>query len=217
VGSSANASAFVRWVESINNLKQIGRLASVGCFGDIFILPLSSHTLINLIVQPTSLAHHSVVLRGAASGKLGQHLFDFTLPQLSWAIKLLVTANILFNVSISCSRLSALALYARVYTLRDPNDMVWRWSWVIVTALCIAWPLAMIPMNLFECDPVRKLWMPWLPGRCMTQFEIFMISGATSVFVDLLVLILPLPKIFKLHMDSRKKFIVGFGFLAGYR
>jgi hypothetical protein len=44
-----------------------------------------------------------------------------------------------------------------------------------------------------------------------------MISGATSVFVDLLVLILPLPKIFRLHMDLRKKCIVGFGFLAGYR
>ena len=157
------------------------------------------------------------MLRGASSGKLGQHLIEFTLPQLSWAIKLLVSANILFNVSISCSRLSALAFYARVFTLRDPNDMTWRWSWRIVTALCIAWPLALIPMNLFECAPVQKLWLPWLPGRCMTQFETYMISGATSVFVDLLVLILPLPKIFRLHMDLRKKFIVGFGFLAGYR
>ncbi|KUJ17703.1 uncharacterized protein LY89DRAFT_781852 [Mollisia scopiformis] len=169
-----------------------------------------------LAALPVSLAQMSVVLRGASSGLLGKHIPELTLPELEWSLKLLVAANLLFNVSISFSRLSALAFYSRVFTLPGANSKLWTWSFWIVTSLCIAWPLAMIPMNLFNCSPVRRLWQPWLPGHCMTQFEIYMISGATSVFVDLCVLILPLPKIYLLHMDLRKRFMVGLAFLAGY-
>ena len=161
----------------------------------------------------------AVVLRGAASGYLGKHLFDEGVFQnLTWALKLLISANVLFNTSISLSRLSAVAFYARIFPLRrDSQNKVWRISFWTVMSLCIAWPLAMIPMNLFNCRPIERLWLPLLPGTCMTQFDIYMISGATSVFVDLLVLILPLPKIYALNMEWRKKCYVAIGFVVGYR
>jgi len=167
---------------------------------------------------PFALAQMSVVLVGARSGYLGKHLFDEgVLQHLTWALKLLVSANALFNTSISLSRLSAMAFYARIFPLRrDSQNASWRISFWTVTALCIAWPLAMIPMNLFNCRPIERLWLPLLPGTCMTQFDIYMISGATSVFVDILVLLLPLPKIFALNLEWRKKLYVTFGFVIGY-
>ncbi|KAM0802187.1 hypothetical protein BDR22DRAFT_971639 [Usnea florida] len=71
---------------------------------------------------------------------------------------------------------------------------------------------------IFECTPRRKFWEPTISGHCFSQNQIGVTSGAINVVSDLLILISPLPKIWRLQIPQDKKAriiaIFGFGLFA---
>lgn len=58
------------------------------------------------------------------------------------------------------------------------------------------------------CSPRRKIWQPWLPnGHCFSSDIWNMASGMFNAISDIIILILPMPCLWRLQMPLKKKLI----------
>jgi len=62
--------------------------------------------------------------------------------------------------------------------------------------------------NVFQCTPVRKSWIPTIPGRCFPPKILPYLSGVLNSATDIYVLIIPIRPLWDLQMDLNRKFRV---------
>ena len=69
---------------------------------------------------------------------------------------------------------------------------------------------------IFECTPIRKAWTPTISGHCVDSFKFYMIVTIWDVLVDVLIMFLPLPVLWRLHTERSNKVTLTGVFLCGY-
>lgn len=82
--------------------------------------------------------------------------------------------------------------------------------------LNVAWLVGMILGTAFNCNPVARNWDTSLPGNCGPTSSIWIASVVPSVFIDLLVLILPIPRIWAIKTSRSRKVGLSVVFVLGY-
>ncbi len=78
------------------------------------------------------------------------------------------------------------------------------------------WFLGILISVVFSCVPVQKSWMPMIDGHCSNVDTVWLGSVIPSTIIDLIILIMPLPMIWKLQMKLTKKILVMGVFVCGY-
>ncbi|KAM0799447.1 hypothetical protein BDR22DRAFT_973712 [Usnea florida] len=147
----------------------------------------------------------------------GRHVEDVPLADIRKGLILVYASWILYALAITMIRVSAILFYNRVFELRSS-----RYRYVIWCSLGMnmAWLLALGIVLLVPCTPVHAFWdKPLLASAsytCLSTRAIQLSSGISSVLMDLLVLLLPVPCLLKLQTDRRRKTRVGFIFFIGY-
>ena len=167
------------------------------------------------VSQPPAFAVLIFIMTATTHG-LGKHADDVSHEDYAFCLKELMAGAILFSASISFSRLSALAFYARMFRLKSNPIRWWRWCFYVVTVLTTIWMVANCIFDIFQCEPVSKYWDQDIPGNCQGQLLSFVEGAISSVIIDLLILILPLPQIFKLQIPTRRKYLIAGAFVLGY-
>ncbi|KAN0092112.1 hypothetical protein V8E51_017959 [Hyaloscypha variabilis] len=111
-----------------------------------------------------------------------------------------------------CVKTSILILYARLF--RTPTfKRVCIGVWVFT--LC--WAIAAFTSNILQCTPVSYFWNKAQPGHCIPNalITIGMTNGVLSFVGDLVILALPIPMIWKLQINTRRKMALNGIFLLG--
>ena len=153
----------------------------------------------------------SLILSWVSDG-LGRHISQLSLEKTALGIKYLFLATLFFDLGISLPKYSAILFYTRTFRL---NSTLYRINVGIVLGLVSAWILLAIPSTLFQCTPVRKVWVPSTPGHCINLYHWFIGSATASVLIDCYIMLLPLPVLWTLHVGrSRKIVLTGFFFCA---
>ena len=152
----------------------------------------------------------------SAQKGLGQHVHEVIDEQISYLLKLQFAGEILFDISISFSKLSALVFYGKVFRVKSYPSKAWRWTYYIILIVTTAWPFASTLSTILQCQPVQKYWLPSTPGTCSAQLGIFVWSAVSSVVIDIAILIVPLPPIWELHLKTSRKLAIAFVFILGY-
>ena len=80
----------------------------------------------------------------------------------------------------------------------------------------IAWWIAINFVATFNCTPVEKYWNTELPGTCIDTYYGFLGASIPNFVTDVLLLLLPLPVLWRLHIPSRSKIGIILVFLCGY-
>ncbi|KAL9081867.1 MAG: hypothetical protein Q9159_006943 [Coniocarpon cinnabarinum] len=148
---------------------------------------------------------------------LGHHLFEVPIPDIIKGLKLLWAAEVIYDIGITMLRVSAVLFYGRVF---QHDGTLWRyWIWGSV-ALNIAWLIAFVTVAIVQCLPIHAFWsrltmLPWT-YTCLSTRSVQLSNGITSVVMDLWVLILPLPKLWRLQMPLTKKILIICIFICGY-
>lgn len=75
--------------------------------------------------------------------------------------------------------------------------------------------VASIPSLLFTCRPIAYNWDPSIDGTCGNLKALEISSGVFNMLVDVWVVFLPLPVIWKLQMSRQKKWAVTASFALG--
>ena|ERR1700753_278635 len=85
----------------------------------------------------------------------------------------------------------------------------------IATGFAVIWALASILMILTICHPVQRFWNIFGPGQCGDIVTAFIIFGALDVALDLVILLLPVPMLWRLQIPLANKIGVACIFAMG--
>ncbi|TVY93247.1 Satratoxin biosynthesis SC1 cluster protein [Lachnellula willkommii] len=154
---------------------------------------------------------------GAVKADLGQHIslddkgFAVNGPKLVALEKMTYITPILASIALGCARWSVLMLYYRIF-----NTRVFRRSVYVMSALNLGWIIAFVFVFVFRCTPITEVWTSQQGQRkhCI-KIQSNYAYATSSIILDVMVLSMPWPVIWKLHMPFRQKIAVTAIFMLG--
>ena len=125
------------------------------------------------------------------------HNIEISPPSLSYMLSNLCVSDTIFDPRIFLSKLSALASYARIFSLQSNTSQALKW--LLYSTFCLA--IVRRPVYDPQCKSGYNYWLPETPGNCFGQYDGFVSSAVSRLIIDLIIVLLPLPMILKLQMN----------------
>lgn len=125
-------------------------------------------------------------------------------------IAVLVT-NCFYFWNLAFTKISVLLLYARIFRFKS---YLTKSAWII-GAICVAWAISITFITIFYCVPIQKIWDSTVPGHCIDRIIPRALNSLATILTDIVILVLPIPKVWKLQMPVAKKAAVLFAFSLG--
>jgi hypothetical protein len=112
-------------------------------------------------------------------------------------------------------KISLLLLWKRLFGSSKRFRML---CWVMI-GLTVAWTLAFFFTTLFQCGTRWSL--NWAPigvflTECIESLDVLTVFSATDILSDLIIIAMPVPLIWRLHLPTRKKVALNSVFLIGF-
>ncbi|OQE44646.1 hypothetical protein PENCOP_c002G04473 [Penicillium coprophilum] len=160
----------------------------------------------------------SISITGVIQGGIGyDHVpiiaGKYGIKPITKLLQLIIPLQFLWVLSLSCTKVSILLLYLRIF----PVTWVVRISWATIGVI-IAWTVGTILAGCLICRPFAFNWDQTIPGgSCGDQVTSFTVTGVINLVTDVVVLVTPMPLLYNLQMAMYKKvtFITIFG-LGGF-
>ena len=112
-------------------------------------------------------------------------------------------------------KLSILFLWMRIFARATRGFIIFCW---IMIGIIIAWSLTFFFATVFQCG-TRWDWN-WSPiffflTKCTDTLAMLTVFTATDLLTDFIIMLMPVPLIWKLNMPTRKKVAVTAVFMVG--
>ena len=128
---------------------------------------------------------------------------------------MLFAAHIFWPISTSAFRLSILHLYIEIFSMPLFRSFAYGIAWVVGLFYigCMTTTLAL-------CRPISHSWNKEISGSCGSIGMAEMIPAAFNMVLDVVIVLLPLPIVWKLQMPKQKKvgvtviFALGLGWVT---
>lgn len=109
-----------------------------------------------------------------------------------------------FATSITATKISLVLLYHRIFQSRKCT-IIGR----VVGVIMVLWWISFILSVQLECRPVQYFWDKSIPGgHCIShrasEIQKYTLAAATTI-TDIIVWLLPLPWLWRLQLNPRKK------------
>ncbi|KAJ5340908.1 hypothetical protein N7541_010032 [Penicillium brevicompactum] len=106
-----------------------------------------------------------------------------------------------YPLSLTSSKLALLLFYTRIFTLRK-----FRICAYCVGALVLGVGVGALFAAFFQCTPFPYIWNRSIPGgSCVWRISIYRILSPFNVLTGVLIIILPIPSVWKLHAPRGQK------------
>ena len=143
----------------------------------------------------------------------GRHVATLSPKEVIFNLKIVFASQFLYDVGVTLPKISVLLFYARVFSKADINFRYALWAGYVYS---VAWCITTLVLALTTCDPITKSWATELPGHCISTNIIWLVSAVTSVILDVYILLLPLPILWRLHLKLSRKIQITVIFICGY-
>lgn len=162
------------------------------------------------------MALESVSITGVFHGGIGyDHVLvivaAYGLEPVTLLLKLLVSLQVLWALSLALCKISVLLLYIRVF----PITYI-QWGSRILIAIVVMWAAATILAGFLICQPFAMNWDQTIAGHCGDSVASFQGTGAINLITDVAVLLLPMHQLYQLHLVLYKKVIMMGVFSIGF-
>ncbi|KAI1810426.1 hypothetical protein GGS20DRAFT_186211 [Poronia punctata] len=119
------------------------------------------------------------------------------------------------KIAFGLIKLSILFLWKRIFT--QPRGFV-QLCWIMIGVI-IAWTVAFFFATVFQCGTEwSKNWAPIFVflTQCTNTLNMLTVFTVTDIVTDLIIILMPLPLTWRLHMHTRRKIGVSAIFLVGF-
>lgn len=145
---------------------------------------------------------------------LGKHIDTVSPGDVTKGLLILYADYPLYDIAITLPKFSALCFYARVFNARSNRPLrIVLWT---TAATNMGWIIYAIISAIFQCTPVNKAWQPAVGGYCINTYDWWMSSAISSVIIDFIILLIPMPILWKLKLRPLRKLMLVGVFFCGY-
>jgi hypothetical protein len=122
-------------------------------------------------------------------------------------IQLLFSYTFLYASSCTWTRISILFFYKRVFS---PLEMYLKVALAIAGFLTISYPIVIWVTMSTACKPASHFWTQFsgTEGKCIEVNKFFLALGIINMMNDIIILVIPFPRIIRLQMSVRKKIAI---------
>lgn len=167
-------------------------------------------TALTLALEAVSLA--AVFHGGLAYGHASEITAQFGAVPVVTLLRLLVPLHLLWALSLAFSKASILLLYSQLFKAEHYVIIAAR----VTIAINVAWAAGTILAVCLVCQPFSKSWETVSGSHCGDQILPLVISGTINLATNVVVIVLPLPALYKLRMGIYKKLVLVAVFSLGF-
>ncbi|CBX91978.1 hypothetical protein IAQ61_000183 [Plenodomus lingam] len=131
----------------------------------------------------------------------GQPIMDD--PGLIFFERTKFALNMISIIGLGLTKCSILILYKTIFDVQKFRTAVY-----ILLAFVIGWTTSFAFSHLFTCYPITVFIEPYYENSCVETVPMFLALLYTDVIADVAILILPIPIILSIRMETRKKLAV---------
>lgn len=79
----------------------------------------------------------------------------------------------------------------------------------------VAYNLAQVFFEIFQCVPISSAWDPSETGKCVPYGALVLAMGIVNIVTDVIMLILPMPLLWRLKVSATRKWMLMIMFSLG--
>ena len=117
--------------------------------------------------------------------------------------KVFYFAHILYALTVTSIKISILLLYLRLF----PGPKIRLYVKAIIMLVYTGFTV-LTTLWIFMCHPVSRAWELSSSGECLDKSKLFRATALFGLVVNVIIIALPMPIIWKLHMSLRKRLAV---------
>ena len=125
-------------------------------------------------------------------------------------VQFVTSFELLYSMALTAGKISVCLLYLRLFPQRWFKAAVFS-----VIVFQVAWAITVIVIAFAQCTPMGKQWHPRIPGHCINQVAYNGYISLPNIFSDAVVIVLPMPIIWKLQLSMSQKLALTSIFLIG--
>ncbi|EME40847.1 hypothetical protein DOTSEDRAFT_74416 [Dothistroma septosporum NZE10] len=149
---------------------------------------------------------------------LGTDVWTVPFDNITTMLRIYYWAEDAYLAALPAVKISLLLTYLRFFPSRR-----FRQACYVVIGLNVAYIIAFVLISVFQCIPIHLAWERWvykdaaqMPGHCHDINAQGWASAAANVILDVCTLSLPLPVLWQLQLNKRKKFWLMLMFCVGF-
>ncbi|KAI1204348.1 uncharacterized protein F4807DRAFT_447797 [Annulohypoxylon truncatum] len=157
------------------------------------------YLFIALLLTFTSLGlQWACVVRGGT----GRHMEDVDMLDAVLALKLIIPFEALYGVTLMFAKWSILLFYQRVFGVSRSSV---RWFARATMVIVFLWMVSVVLETFLLCRPLAYNWDTSIKGSCGDRNTVYVVAGATNMVTDFMVLLIPVPTIWKLSLPISQR------------
>ncbi|OJJ00155.1 hypothetical protein ASPVEDRAFT_149127 [Aspergillus versicolor CBS 583.65] len=145
----------------------------------------------------------------------GRHNEDNAVESIVGYQKSFMAIQIVYFTNAVLTKSSLLLFYQRIFGIVKSFRYTLWISWFLITGYFVACVIA----SIAGCNPPSYIWDrfrdPNTPGGCFDEVAFFRWNGLANLLLDVLMLVLPLPMVWRMRTSRRQKVLLTGIFLMG--
>ncbi|KAL8724567.1 MAG: hypothetical protein Q9166_007877 [cf. Caloplaca sp. 2 TL-2023] len=140
------------------------------------------------------------------------NVFLKVFPSTPIFTRTLMASQITYSLTITCSKMSILLLYRRIFAVRR-----FQQATLIVGSVCLGWCVAAIWADILQCRQTNAAFDPdkFFTSQCINLQAYYRGITASNMVLDVMVLSMPLCMVWRLKLDTKQKISLSGIFLLG--
>ena len=120
------------------------------------------------------------------------------------------TLNLCYCFGLNPTKVSILLFYFRIFPTRKFRRIV-----IVYLIVLFSYMIATFTPTAFLCSPVSYYWDKSIDGKCLNEELYIQLTGGGNMVIDVFILILPMPMVWKLQVSRPQKLVLSGIFALG--
>ncbi|KAJ4386631.1 hypothetical protein N0V93_009529 [Gnomoniopsis smithogilvyi] len=145
---------------------------------------------------------------------LGSHFADIPPQTVSSFYLDMWLGLLIYQVTLLFTKLTLFFQFYRI--IRQTSWKRQKVFYIVLMAVIAAWQIGQVFIQIFACNPVAKSWDMSIEGTCQPISVMRNMNASANIVSDFMILLLPLPIIWRLELPLRQRLALGGIFCLGF-
>ncbi|MCJ1421896.1 hypothetical protein MMC32_008263 [Xylographa parallela] len=152
-----------------------------------------------ILATVIAVAYAFLTLSAVVNGGVGRHLAE-VLPVFQTLSKITLALALVWTLANTAVKISVLHLYITIFQTRS-----FRYAAYFAMFLTAGYAITNCLQLLLICRPIAYNWDKTINGTCSSEAVPFLASACINMGIDVIIVVLPMPMLWRLQMPTQRK------------